>query len=73
MPMTRDEHLKWCKDRALEYVNEGDLQNAVASMISDLRKHDDFTGPVYAGLGMVGMMEIPKGSQAVRCWIEGFN
>ena len=71
--MTRDEHLKWCKERALQYVDEGDLSNAVASMASDLRKHDDFTGPVYSGLTVIGMMEIAKGPAAVRRWIEGFN
>ena len=40
--MTRDEHLEWCKKRALEYLDEGDLQNAFASMGSDLSKHPDF-------------------------------
>jgi hypothetical protein len=31
--LTRDEHLAWCKRRALEYVGAGDLTHAVASMI----------------------------------------
>jgi len=39
MTVTRQEHLDWCKQRALEYVNAGDLVNAVASMGSDLSKH----------------------------------
>ena len=30
--LTRDEHLAWCKRRALEYVDAGDLTHAVASM-----------------------------------------
>jgi hypothetical protein len=29
--VTCDEHLAWCKQRALEYVDAGDLTNAVAS------------------------------------------
>jgi hypothetical protein len=37
--MDRDEHLAWCKKRALEYWRAGDLANAVASMGSDLDKH----------------------------------
>jgi hypothetical protein len=34
--LTRDEHLAWCKRRALGYVDAGDLTHAVASMASDL-------------------------------------
>lgn len=39
--MNRDEHVAWCKTRALAYVDAGDLNNAFASMCSDLRKHPD--------------------------------
>jgi len=38
---TRAEHLAWCKERALAYVEQGDLNNAFASLISDLRKHPE--------------------------------
>ena len=38
---TRAEHLAWCKRRAMEYVDAGDLSNAVASMGSDLSKHPE--------------------------------
>ena len=38
--MTRDEHLAWAKKRALAYLDmEHDVQNAFASMASDLKKH----------------------------------
>ena len=37
----RAEHLAWCKQRALEYLDQGDLANAVASMGSDLNKHPE--------------------------------
>jgi hypothetical protein len=37
--VTRDEHLAWCKRRALEYVDAGDPTHAVASMASDLKTH----------------------------------
>lgn len=36
---TRAEHLAWCKQRALEYLDTGDLNNAFASFISDMNKH----------------------------------
>ena len=34
--MTRAEHLRWAKDRALEYADRGDVANAMAS--GELRK-----------------------------------
>jgi hypothetical protein len=37
----RDQHLAWCKRRAHEYIADGDVQNAVQSMMSDLAKRDD--------------------------------
>ena len=37
--MTRAEHLAWAKQRALEYVDRGELQHALDSIISDMRKH----------------------------------
>lgn len=69
--MTREEHLAWCKQRALEYVNAGDLPNAVASMASDMNK--DARTAVHVCLVGVGMMEAAKSNtEGVRRWIEGF-
>jgi len=39
--MTRKEHLDWCKERALKYVDDGNLQQAYTSMTSDLSKHPE--------------------------------
>jgi Tfp pilus assembly protein PilF len=33
------EHIAFCKQRALEYVQQGDLSQAFASLVSDLGKH----------------------------------
>jgi hypothetical protein len=73
--MTRDEHLTWCKQRALEYVDRGDLLGAVTSMGSDLVKHEDWHDkPVTNDLIYIGLVfEVPKGAAAVRRWIEGWN
>ena len=71
--MTREEHLDWCKGRALEYVKRGELQNAVASMLSDLTKHDE---TMQAGQMMrpIGLHEAVNGTpDSVRRFIEGFN
>lgn len=71
--MTRKEHMQFCKARATEYVDRGDLSGAVASMLSDLGKHPD-TAPLVSGpLGMIGLMEAASGSTArVQRFIDGF-
>lgn len=41
---TREQHLAWCKQRALEYLEPGQhfsIDNAIASMTSDLGKNDE--------------------------------
>jgi hypothetical protein len=72
--MTRAEHLQWCKQRALEYVAQGDLTNAYASMASDLNKHSETRGHPAIELGMsltlIGDLNTP---QKMRDFIEGFN
>lgn len=70
--VTRNEHLAWCKKRALEYVDAGDLLNAVTSMGSDLSKHPETSCNPF--LLMVGAMDAQEGDvHAVRRWIEGFR
>ena len=39
--MKRHKHLAWCKERALEYIYLGDVNEAWASMVSDLKKHPE--------------------------------
>jgi hypothetical protein len=72
--MDRREHLAWCKQRALEYCDAGDLQNAVASMGSDLLKHPETARSGHPHLLMIGVMEAASGNEpGVRRWITGFN
>ena len=69
---TRAEHLAWCKRRAMEYVDAGDLSNAVASMGSDLSKHPETRANGI--LMMLGMRHVlDHDAHAVRRWIEGFR
>ncbi len=71
---TRDEHLEWCKQRARQYVDDGALSDAVASMASDLRKHPDTDGPHIPVLVLIGAMDAQRGdANAVRRWVDGFN
>lgn len=74
---TWSEHLAWCKERALEYVDRGDLQDAVASMGSDLGKHPETAfrpgSPVLGALMVIAIIDVVNhDTQAVRRWIEGF-
>jgi hypothetical protein len=70
---TRDEHLQWCKDRALEYLDAGDVQNAIASMMSDLRKHEE-TKSYNQFIEQMGLAVALSGDRVqARRWIEGFH
>jgi len=74
MTTTRAEHMDWCKKRALEYCEKGDLQNAFSSMASDLAKHQETAEHIGIQLGMMqlmgGMLNAPS---QMRSFIEGFN
>lgn len=71
--MTRAEHLTWCKKRAVEYVAMGDLPGAMASMVSDLGKHEDTAASANLW-ATIGLMEVMSGDpRRVRSFIEGFN
>jgi hypothetical protein len=74
---TWDEHLEWCKKRAHEYVDRGDLANAVASMGSDITKHPEGPkkdSPTIAVLVLVALLDVTNGdTQAVRRWIDGWH
>ena len=72
--MTRSEHLEWCKKRALEYVDRGDLNNAFTSIASDLRKHPETETHGGIILGMMMLMGDQLSTpEKMRKFIEGFN
>ncbi len=75
--MNREQHIAWVKSRALDELDAGGpraIANAIASVISDLRKHPDTAG--HAGielttmLAMGGHLDTPD---QVREWIEGIQ
>lgn len=74
--MTRAEHLVWCKRRANECVNQGDLNEAFASFTSDLGKHDG-TLKAQELQTSIGLQLLIGGhlktAQQMREWIDGFN
>ena len=71
---TRAEHLAWCKQRALQYVEAGDVAQAYASMASDMGKHSETRDHPAILLGMqlmmIGDLSTPD---KMRKFIEGFN
>lgn len=71
---TRDEHLAWCKARALAYVDAGDLPQAFASLGSDLSKHPETAH--HSGITL-GTMLLCGGhlttERQMRDFINGFN
>ena len=72
--MTREERLRWCKDRALEYADRGDLAGALASLTSDLRKHPETAPSAAIAASAIGVFEVTNGTPAsMRRFIEGFN
>jgi hypothetical protein len=72
--MNRTEHLKWCKDRALEYVEAGELTEAFTSMISDLQKHPETEkhAGMQLGMGLLFSGHLDSASE-MKKFIEGFN
>ena len=72
--MNRKEHLQWCKDRALQYVESNDLNGAMGSMLSDLRRHEETkdhpAGPLMLQLKMIGALDTPE---EMRKYINDFN
>lgn len=69
---TRAEHLRWCKDRALVYINHGDLNSAFASMGSDLGKHSE-TAPSQQLMPLGMRYVLDNDANGLRRFIEGFN
>jgi hypothetical protein len=70
----RAEHLAWCKRRALEYLDAGELQNALTSMLSDMEKHADTKYPAAGILVPLGISIVLREDAAeMRRWIEGFR
>lgn len=72
--MTREDHLLWCKRRALEYVERGELQQAFTSFVSDMSKHEGTKGHSFIGIGIEMLIAGLLDSRArMREFIEGFR
>jgi len=71
---TREEHLAWCKQRALEYIDRGDIQNGITSMMSDMNKHEETRAPALDQLALMMLMSGNLNSvHEARKFINGYN
>ena len=71
--MNRDEHLAWCKRRALEYLPD-DSETALNSMFSDLLSQKETATHPALDLGMkLRMSGGLRTAEDARRFIEGFN
>jgi hypothetical protein len=72
--MTREEHLQWCKDRAMEYVEREDYSSAIASMGTDLNLHPqtrDHAG-IQLGVALLMIGKLNTYEEALE-FIQGFH
>lgn len=71
---TKTEHLQWCKERAIEIVEEGDISGGWTSFFSDMGKHHETAGNPALMLGnmmlMSGNLDTP--GKMIK-FIEDFN
>jgi len=71
--MDRAEHLAWAKKRAHEELDRGSTEAAIASMISDLRKHESWSDEQFLNtMFMAAIFDVPHPDR-IRRWIDGFN
>ena len=70
---TRAEHVRWCKQRALEYIDLGQPDRAYASMVSDMGKHKETEEAIRLNLVAGAAALKYDGIDGVRRWVEGFG
>lgn len=79
--MTRQEHIRWCKERAIKeydyYSKTGPKdasRNGMISMMSDINKHPDTNQESFKSLCIMQLMTKPNMSrQEFVNFINGFN
>jgi len=77
MNNSREEHLKWCRERAIQeydfYKDASEKQrNGLTSMMSDLGKHPETNNEVLRMLCLTQMLK-PMNRQQFINFLNGFN
>ena len=69
--VTREQYVERCKERARSLLRVGQIREAVASMMADMRKHPDCGVPHE--IHVIGISAAAAGNAVVaRAYIEGF-
>lgn len=55
--VSREWYVDWCKQRALEFVSQGNLSEAITSIFSDLQKHPATANREFVESGMRMLMD----------------
>jgi hypothetical protein len=72
LTVTREQYVERCKDRARSLLSVGQIREAVASMMMDMRKHPNCGVPPE--INVIGISAAAAGNAAVAlAYIEGFN
>ena len=72
--VTRAQHLRWVKDRANDYLEAGQPQQAWQRVISDLCKHSSTRGHAAIVLGMMlAMSQRMETTHQVREFVDGIQ
>lgn len=76
LSVRRANHLKWCKNRAFELLERGDIPGAFQSFVSDISK-DNTTSSMIEIVQNLSMPLMLMGElntvSKMRAHIEGFN
>jgi hypothetical protein len=72
--MTREEHLQWCKERAIQEMDYYfDASKGVVSMMSDLGKHPETNSQVLITLCMAQLLRPKMNRQQMIDFLDGFR
>lgn len=73
--MTRKEHLQWCKDRAIAYIDNAQLAEGMASFTSDMSKHPETNETLRNGISHPIIMQALMTNNPRACTecVNGFN
>lgn len=72
--MSGPEHLAWAKQRAIEFLDRGDIKNALTSLASDLTKSPETATLARRSAGETMALIIGRASEEqVREYINGIT
>jgi hypothetical protein len=68
---SRTDYIHACREYALEYLDRGDIRNAVASMVGDMKKVPEAATAIE---NIDAILAVARGDfDAARAYIEGFE